>query len=84
MSESWLVAAIFLLPPFVVAVVAACTGAVGPRLVAVEFATSLSLVLLIVLTFAFDQPSAIDLPLTLTFLTLPGTLLLALFEERWL
>ena len=36
------------------------------------------------MTFAFDQSSFIDLALTLALLTLPGTLVMALFLERWL
>jgi multisubunit Na+/H+ antiporter MnhF subunit len=84
MSESWLLASIAILPSVLVAIVAAGTGAIGPRLVAVELATSLALILLITLSFAFDQPSSIDLAVSLALLTLPGTLILALFQERWL
>ena len=57
---------------------------VSRRLVAMELATSLSVLMLIALSFAFDQASSIDLALTLTVLSLPGTLVIALFEERWL
>jgi len=55
---------------------------VGPihlRLVAVELATSLAV--LLAFAFAFDQASSIDLALTLALLTLGGTLILALFRE---
>jgi len=41
-------------------------------------------VLLALATFAFDQSSFIDIALCLALLTLPGTLVLALFLERWL
>jgi multisubunit Na+/H+ antiporter MnhF subunit len=84
MTTSWLVASLGLLPPFLAAVIACGRHAIGERLVAVELATSLAILLLIALSFAFDQPSSIDAALTLVVLTLPGTLLLALFEERWL
>jgi multicomponent Na+:H+ antiporter subunit F len=40
--------------------------------------------LLVLASFAFDQDSLIDLPLTLVVLSLPGTLMYALFIERWL
>lgn len=80
----WFVAALGLLPPGLVAVVAAGRGEPGRRLVAVQFGGALATALLVVLSFVFDQPSAIDLALTLAVLTLPGTLLLALFYERWL
>ncbi|HEX4149975.1 MAG TPA: monovalent cation/H+ antiporter complex subunit F [Pirellulales bacterium] len=59
-------------------------GEIGLRLIAAQLATALAILLLIALSFAFDQASTIDLALTLALLTLPGTLLLALFEERWL
>jgi multicomponent Na+:H+ antiporter subunit F len=84
MSNAWLVAAVLLLPPLLVAVLAAARGPIHVRLIAVELATSLAIVLLIVLSFAFDQASSIDLALTLAVLTMPGTMLLALFQERWL
>ncbi len=84
MNNPWLVASIALLPPLFVAIVGAGTRAIHLRLIAVELATSVTVVLLIILSFAFDQPSSIDLALTLTLLTLPGTLVLALFQERWL
>jgi multicomponent Na+:H+ antiporter subunit F len=84
MSNAWLIAALLLLPPLLLAVLAAARGAIHSRLIAVELATSLAVVLLIVLSFAFDQSSSIDLALTLAVLTMPGTMLLALFQERWL
>lgn len=84
MSNVWLLAALALLPPLLAAVLAAARGAIHSRLIAVELATSVAIVLLIVLSFAFDQASSIDLALTLAVLTMPGTMLLALFQERWL
>jgi multisubunit Na+/H+ antiporter MnhF subunit len=84
MRNAWLVAALALLPPLLVAIIAAGRGAVHARLIAVELATSLAIVLLIVLSFAFNQASSIDLALTLALLTMPGAMLLALFQERWL
>ncbi|MGN6789158.1 MAG: monovalent cation/H+ antiporter complex subunit F [Rhodanobacteraceae bacterium] len=82
--SAWPIAALGLLPPLIAAVVCAGRGAVAQRLVAIQFATSLSVLLLVVLDFAFDQSSSMDLALTLALLSLPGTLLLALFQERWL
>jgi multisubunit Na+/H+ antiporter MnhF subunit len=40
--------------------------------------------ILVLMTFAFDQSSFIDLPLALALLALPGTLAMTLFLERWL
>lgn len=82
--NAWLITALGLLPPLIAAVVCAGRDAVAQRLVAIQFATSLSVLLLVVLDFAFDQSSSMDLALTLALLSLPGTLLLALFQERWL
>ncbi|MGN6314603.1 MAG: monovalent cation/H+ antiporter complex subunit F [Rhodanobacteraceae bacterium] len=82
--SAWLIAALALLPALVAGVVCAGRGAVARRLVAIQFATSVSVLLLVVLDFAFDQPSSMDLALTLALLSLPGTLLLVLFQERWL
>lgn len=80
----WLLAALGLLPPLLAGVIGAGRNAAGARLVAVSFATSIASLLLVALSFAFDQPAAIDLALALALLSLPGTLLLAMFQERWL
>ncbi|HLI16772.1 MAG TPA: monovalent cation/H+ antiporter complex subunit F [Rhodanobacteraceae bacterium] len=82
--SAWLIAALALLPALIVGVVSAARGAAARRLVAIQFATSIAVLLLVVLDFAFDQPSSMDLALTLALLSLPGTLVLALFQERWL
>lgn len=84
MTTPWLFAACGLLAPLLLAVVATGRRSLGFRLVAVQLATSLATFLLVALTFVFDQGSSIDLALTLALLTLPGTLLFALFQERWL
>jgi multicomponent Na+:H+ antiporter subunit F len=84
MTQSWLLAAFGLLPPLLVAVVASGTGAIHQRLVAAQLVAALAVLLLIALSFAFDQASSFDLALTLALLGLPGTLLFAVFAERWL
>ena len=80
----WMLAVLALLPALAVPVIAACRGEVAGRLVAVQLATSLTAAILVLMTFAFDQSSFVDLPLTLELLALPGTLVMALFLERWL
>ena len=83
--SAWLLASLALLPALAVAVFKACLSAsTATRLVALQLATSLTTLILILMTFAFDQSSFIDIPLTLAFLALPGTLVMALFLERWL
>jgi multicomponent Na+:H+ antiporter subunit F len=84
MTGAWLIASLALLPPFAVGFVLAGRGNVALRLVAFEFTASLAVFILLALDFAFDQTSSIDLALTLALLNLPGTLVLALFSERWL
>ena len=37
-----------------------------------------------VMTFAFNQSSFSDVALCVTFLSVPGTFLFAMFMERWL
>ncbi len=82
--SAWLVATIALLPPLALTVIACGRGAVGRRLAAVQLASSIGVLVLVVMTFAFGQASSIDLALTLAILTLPANLLFAVFVERWL
>lgn len=80
----WLLATIAFLPALAGAVVMCARGTLGHRLAAVQLAGALAVLLLVMMTFAFDQASSMDLALTLALLTLPATLLYALFLERWL
>ncbi len=80
----WRLAATAFLPPLAVAVLMCARGTLGQRLAAVQFAGALAALLLVVMTFAFEQASSMDLALTLSLLALPAALLYALFLERWL
>jgi multisubunit Na+/H+ antiporter MnhF subunit len=80
----WMLAILALVPAFAVPAIAACRGTTAARLVAVQFATALAAMILLLMTFAFDQSAFGDLALALVLLTLPGTLIMALFLERWL
>ncbi|MGH8189879.1 MAG: hypothetical protein ACREP2_00345 [Rhodanobacteraceae bacterium] len=82
--SAWLLAAIGLLPPLIAAVVCAGRGGASARLIALQFAAALVVFLLVLLEYAFVQPSLLSLALTLAMLGLPGMLVLALFRERWL
>lgn len=82
--SAWLAAVIALLPPLAVCFYLGLRAETADRLVALELAASISALILVLMSFAFDQPSFIDLPLTLAFLSLPGTLVFAHFLERWL
>jgi multisubunit Na+/H+ antiporter MnhF subunit len=81
---AWRIAAIALLMPLAAAVLMCARGKVGQRLAAVQFLGTLAVLLLVVMTFALTEASSMDLALTLSLLTLPATLLYALFVERWL
>ncbi len=81
---AWLLTALGLLPPFGLVVLCACRGGAVSRLVAWQLASSLAALVLVAMTFAFDQPTFIDLPLAMALLALPGGLLIAMFLERWL
>jgi len=81
---AWLAAAVALLPALAVPLWFATRGRTQDRLVSVQFATTVSLLLMVFMSYAFAQPSILELPLMLAFLSLPGTLLLAIFLERWL
>jgi hypothetical protein len=59
-------------------------GSAANRLVAVQLATVLTCLSGFVFSFASDQPSIVDLFLALGLLSLPGSLLMAHFLERWL
>ncbi len=80
----WMLALLALAPPFAVAVLSAFHGGAGSRFVAAQLATAIAIPALVLMTFAFDQSALIDLALSLCLLSLPGTLLLARFLERWL
>jgi multisubunit Na+/H+ antiporter MnhF subunit len=78
----WLAAAIALLPALGGCAVVAMIRDLADRLVALELATVITVFALMALIVAFDQPSFIDLALTLALLSLPGSLVYAHFVER--
>lgn len=82
--NAWVVACIALTPPLALMVVMCARGPVARRLAAVQLASSIGWLIVVAMTFAFRQASSIDLALTLGLLTLPATLLFAVFAERWL
>ena len=80
----WTAAILALLPPFAVAVALAWRGSPGRRFAAYQHAGSVTVLILTLLAFATDQASITDLAMTLVLLNLPGTMLLAVFLERWI
>ena len=84
MTEPWIWASVALMLPFALALLSLARGNVPDRLAGVQIASVVSILVLAAMDFAFDQPAAIDVALSLALLTLPGTLLFAVFQERWL
>ncbi|HJS87835.1 MAG TPA: monovalent cation/H+ antiporter complex subunit F [Acetobacteraceae bacterium] len=84
LSLPWLAAGIGTILALVIPIGAALHGGVGERLVAVQMASVVTCWALAELSFAFGQPSFLDLALTLGLLSVPGTLVFAIFMERWL
>jgi multisubunit Na+/H+ antiporter MnhF subunit len=80
----WFAAAVALVPALMVPLWVAARGSTANRLVAVQLATLLTALSGFAFSFAFDQPSIVDLFLALGVLSLPGSLLFAHFLERWL
>lgn len=79
----WL-AVFALFPPLLAGLVAARRGPLHTRPLAIQFIGTLVAIIFVLMAWAMQQPSYIDLALTLTLLGLPGTLAYAFFMERWL
>ena len=80
----WELASTALLPALAIPVLAATRGRTAERLAALQLASSVFTIVLALMTFAYDQSSFVDLALTASLLTVPGTLAFTLFLERWL
>jgi multisubunit Na+/H+ antiporter MnhF subunit len=80
----WLTAAVALLPGLAAAGWMVALSDLGNRLVALELGTTIAVFALMLLSVGYDQPSFIDLGLTLVLLSFPGSLAYAHFLERWI
>lgn len=80
----WTAAILALLPPLLLASALAWRGRPGQRFAAYQLAGSVTVLILTLMAFATDQASMTDLALTLVLLNLPGTMLFAVFLERWI
>ena len=68
----WMLATLALLPAFAIPAIAACRGGSAARIVAVQLAGAVAALVLVLMSFAFDQRSFVDIALALVFLSLPG------------
>jgi len=82
--NAWWVSSVALAAPLALPLAAVSRGSSAARFVALQLISSLTVLVLITLSFALGRSSFIELPLALVLLSLPGTLLMALFLERWL
>lgn len=73
-----------LLPPLVAGLFAAHRGPLRARPLAIQFIGTLVAIVFVLIALAMQQPSYVDLALTLSVLSLPGTLAYAFYMERWL
>jgi multisubunit Na+/H+ antiporter MnhF subunit len=80
----WLVATMGFLLALVPAALVIFRGGRFDRLVALELATTVTVLALISLACALERPSYLDVALTLALLAFPGTLAFAITLERWL
>ncbi|MCJ2053711.1 monovalent cation/H+ antiporter complex subunit F [Methylobacterium sp. J-070] len=80
----WTAAILALLPPLILGAVLAWRGRPGQRFAAYQLVGSVTVLILTLMAFATDQASITDLAVTLVLLNLPGTMLLAVFLERWI
>lgn len=80
----FLAAAIAMLLALVIPGWGAMRAATTERLVAVQLGSVITALILICLSIGFGQASFLDLAVAITVLSLPGTLVLTIFLERWL
>ncbi|GAB2561717.1 hypothetical protein ISP15_09900 [Dyella jejuensis] len=78
------IAILALLPPLVAGLLLARGGPTRTRPLVLQFISCIVAMVLVLIALAMQQPSYIDLALTLTLLGLPGTLAYTLYMERWL
>ncbi|MFN2475002.1 MAG: monovalent cation/H+ antiporter complex subunit F [Chthoniobacterales bacterium] len=80
----WLVAALVLVLAVVPCGVVLWRAPLADCLVALQFATGLSVLVLTLVAIGLHRPSFLDIALTLALLSYPASLLFAHFIERWL
>ncbi len=62
----------------------AMRATITERLVAVQLGSVITALTLVCLSLGFGQTSFLDIAVAITVLSLPGTLVLTIFLERWL
>lgn len=80
----WLWSALALLLALLPCLYVAAAKDAEDRLVALEFASCIVTIEMVLLAEGFHRPSFYDLPLTLAFLSFGGGMVFARFLQRWL
>ncbi len=81
--DIWLVAAGFLMIGLIPCGIVIASAPLMDRLVALEMAGVISVLIIMLLAQSYRQPSFHDLALTLSLLSLPAGLVFVFFFERW-
>ncbi len=82
--DIWLIAAGFLIIGLILCGIVIASAPLMDRLVALEMASVVSILILMLLAQSYKQPSFHDLAITLSLLSLPSGLVFVFFFERWL
>ncbi len=82
--DIWLIAAGFLIFGLILCGIVIASAPIMDRLVALEMASVISILILMMLAQSYKQPSFYDLAITLSLLSLPAGLVFVFFFERWL
>ena len=80
----WSVTVWALLPALAVPVIAALRGTVAIRIVALQLAGAVTSLLLLAMSFAFDQDSYTAMAVAFALMNVAGALVMAIAVERWL
>lgn len=80
----WLLTAAGMLLALIPCGITCFHGELGDRLIALEMASALVTIELLLLAEGYNRSSFFDLPLTLAFLSFGGGMVFARFVQRWL
>ena len=80
----WSLAVWALLPALAIPVIMALRGTVAMRIVALQLGGAVTSLLLLAMSFAFDQDSYTAMAVAFALLNVTGVLVMAVAVERWL
>ncbi|HVY13975.1 MAG TPA: hypothetical protein VHB27_02015 [Rhodopila sp.] len=80
----WLWSVVAVVVAMLIPTVMACRGRMAERWVALQMGAALTVVILVIMSFAFHAAILMDLSLALVLLGVPATLVVAVALERWI